>query len=146
MMMMVMMLNYFCGMVDQWKTFSLISSRDHRQRSSPLWISDTPRARFEPAQSLSWSFVEWSCIVVITTTLWRHYTDGRLLLMVSRYIKDHRISGDFWNYRFLWDYVILFCIFSVFHFFSLYKTYVKSLKFRSYMLHSMFNRSSVRYH
>ena len=43
----------FCGMVDRRKVFSLISSRDHRQRSSPSRISDTPRAGFELAQNLS---------------------------------------------------------------------------------------------
>ena len=43
----------FCGMVDQRKAFSIISSRDHRQRSSPSRISDTPRAGFEPGQNLS---------------------------------------------------------------------------------------------
>ena len=43
----------FCGMVDRRKVFSLISSRDHCQRSSPSRISDTPRAGFEPAKSLS---------------------------------------------------------------------------------------------
>ena len=58
MMMMMMMMNCFCGMVDRRKAFSLISSRDHCQRSSPLRISDTPRAGFEPAQSLSSCFVE----------------------------------------------------------------------------------------
>ena len=36
-------LNCFCGMVDRRKAFSLISSRDHCQRSSPSRISDTPR-------------------------------------------------------------------------------------------------------
>ena len=46
-------LNCFCGMVDRRKTFSLISSRDHSQRSLPSRISDTPRAGFEPAQNLS---------------------------------------------------------------------------------------------
>ena len=51
---------------------SLISSRDHCQRSSPSRISDTPRAGFEPAQSLSSGLVEWSCAVVITTTPQRH--------------------------------------------------------------------------
>ena len=55
-MMMMMMMNYFCGMVDRRKSFSLISSRDNCQRSSPLWISDTPRAGFEPAQNLSSGF------------------------------------------------------------------------------------------
>ena len=48
----------FCGMADQRKAFSLISSRDHCQRSSPSRISDTPRAEFEPAQNLSSDFVE----------------------------------------------------------------------------------------
>ena len=49
MMMMMMMMNWFCGMVDWQKVFSLISSQDHCQRSSLLGISDTLRARFEPA-------------------------------------------------------------------------------------------------
>ena len=35
MMMMMMMINCFCGMVDRRKAFSLISSLDHCQRSSP---------------------------------------------------------------------------------------------------------------
>ena len=66
-----MMMN--CGMVDQWKAFSLFSSWDNCQRSSPLRISDTPQAGFEPAQSLSSGLVEWSCTVVITTTPQHHY-------------------------------------------------------------------------
>ena len=69
-MVMVMMMNFFCGMVDQRKAFSLISSRDHCQRSSPSRISDTPRAGFEPAQNLSSGLVEWSCAVVITAIPW----------------------------------------------------------------------------
>ena len=48
----------FCGMVDRRKEFSLISSRDHCQRSSPSRISDTSQAGFELAQNLSSSFVE----------------------------------------------------------------------------------------
>ena len=50
----------FCGMVDRQKTFSLIYSREYCQRSSPLWISDMPRAGFEPARNLSSGLVEWS--------------------------------------------------------------------------------------
>ena len=73
MMMMKMMRNCFCGMVDRQKAFSLISSRDHCQRSSPSWISDMLRARFEPVQNLSSGFVEWSCAVVITTTPQHHF-------------------------------------------------------------------------
>ena len=64
----MMMMNCFYGMVDRRKAFSLISSRDHCQRSSPSRISDTPRAGFEPAQNQSSGLVEWSCAVVITTT------------------------------------------------------------------------------
>ena len=52
----MMMMNFFCRMVDRRKVFSLISSWDHCQRSSPSRISDTPRARFEPAQNLSSGF------------------------------------------------------------------------------------------
>ena len=68
MIMMKMMMNCFCGMVDWRKAFSLISNRDHYQRSSPSRISDTPRAGFEPMQNLSLSLFEWSCAIVITTT------------------------------------------------------------------------------
>ena len=50
---MMMMMNCFCGMIDRRKACSLISSRDHCQRSSPSRISDTPQAGFEPAQNLS---------------------------------------------------------------------------------------------
>ena len=63
-----MKMNCFCGMVNRRKAFSLISSRDHCQTSSPSRISNPPRARFEPAQNLSSGLVEWSCTVVITTT------------------------------------------------------------------------------
>ena len=64
----MMMMNYFCGMVDGQKAFSLIFSQDHCQRSSPLWISDKPQAGFKPAHNLISGFIKWSCAVVITTT------------------------------------------------------------------------------
>ena len=68
-------MNCFCGMVDRWKAFRLISSRDRCQRSSPSRISDTPRAGFEPVQDLSSGLLEWSRAVMITTTprrqIWR---------------------------------------------------------------------------
>ena len=60
----------FWGMVNRRKAFSLISSRDHCQRSSLSRISDTSRAWFEPALNLSSGFDEWSCALVITTTPW----------------------------------------------------------------------------
>ena len=77
MMMMMMMMNCFCGMVDRRKAFSLISSRDHCQRSSPLPISDTPQAGFQPVQNLSSDLVEWSCAVVLTTTPQHHWSGGQ---------------------------------------------------------------------
>ena len=51
------MMNYFWGMVDRQKTFSLISSRDHCQTSSPSRISNTPRRIWtctEPEFKLCW--------------------------------------------------------------------------------------------
>ena len=65
---MMMIMNCFWGMADRQKAFSLISSRDHCQRSLPSHISDTPWPGFEPAQNLSSDFAEWCCPVVITTT------------------------------------------------------------------------------
>ena len=53
------MMDYFCGMFDQWKPLTLISSQDHFQRSSPSLISDTPQVGFEPVQNLSSDFAEW---------------------------------------------------------------------------------------
>ena len=50
MMIIVMMMNCFCGMLDRGKTFSFISSWDHCQRSSLSRISDTPPAGFNPNQ------------------------------------------------------------------------------------------------
>ena len=67
-------LNCFCGMVDRRKMFSLISSRDHYQRSSPSRMSDTPRAGFEPAQNLSSGSVEWSCAAL------QHFADNLSLV------------------------------------------------------------------
>ena len=55
-MMMMMMMNCFCGMVDLRKAFSLTSSWDHCQRSSPSQIFDMLRAGFEPVQNLSSGF------------------------------------------------------------------------------------------
>ena len=64
----IKMVSWFCGMVDRRKTFRLIFSRDHSQRSSPSRISHTSGAGYECEQNLSPDFVEWSCTVVITTT------------------------------------------------------------------------------
>ena len=66
---MMIMMNSFCGIVDQRKTFSLISSLGHCQRFSTSQISDMPQTRFELAQNLSSVFSIWCCAVVITTKL-----------------------------------------------------------------------------
>ena len=94
MMMMIVMMNCFCGMVGRWKAFSLISSRDHYQRSSPSRISDTPRAGIEPPQNLSSGLVEWSCAVVITTTSRRHGVSlFNLLHLFSNSLKKLRVGN-----------------------------------------------------
>ena len=86
----LMMMNCFCSMVDRRKAFSLISSRDHCQWSSPSWISDTPRAGFEPAQSLSSGLVEWSCAVVITITPRRHAFGSQRVIESQTLLKSVR--------------------------------------------------------
>ena len=43
MMLMMMMMNCFCGMVDRRMAFSLISTRDRCQRSSQSRIYNTPQ-------------------------------------------------------------------------------------------------------
>ena len=72
-MVMMMMMNYFCGMVNRRKAVNFVFRQDHCQRFSPSRIFDMPRAGFEPAKNLSSGFVEWSCAVVITTTPRRQY-------------------------------------------------------------------------
>ena len=57
-MMMMMMMNCFCGKVNRRNTFRLISSRDHCQRSSPWRIVDTLRAECEPVHNLNSGLVE----------------------------------------------------------------------------------------
>ena len=76
-------------MVDRRTAFSLISSQDHFQRSSPSPISDTPRAGIEPAQSLSSGLVEWSCAVVITP---RHHMERDSYF--SKYQSQGRMDED----------------------------------------------------
>ena len=69
MMVMMIMMNCFCGMVDCQKEYSW----DHCQKFSPLRISSTLLAGFEPAQNMSLGFVESSCAVVITIIPQCHY-------------------------------------------------------------------------
>ena len=70
-------INEINDLVDRRKAFSLISSRNHCQRSSPSQISDMPRAGFEPAQNLSSDLVARGCAEVITTTPRRHLVVGK---------------------------------------------------------------------
>ena len=51
MMMTKMTMELFCGIVDRRNTLSLVYNRDHCQRFSPLEISDTSPAVFEPVQN-----------------------------------------------------------------------------------------------
>ena len=64
------LINYFCGMVDRRKMFSLISTRDHCQRSSPRQNSDTVSRIWICAESefRICGTNEWSSAIVITTT------------------------------------------------------------------------------
>ena len=55
---MMVMMNCFCGMVDQRKAFSLISNQDHCSPCSLWRISDTTRAGFDPVQNLSSKVVQ----------------------------------------------------------------------------------------
>ena len=95
-MMMMMMMNCFCGMVDRQKAFSLISSWDHCQRSSPSRISDMPWAGSEPAQNLSSGLVEWSCAVVLVyATLVPHFNEH---VLVSE--RDMALIKSIYNIRY----------------------------------------------
>ena len=58
--MMMRIVNWFCGMVHKRKTLHLISSWDHCQRSLPSRITDTPRTGFESTQNLSSGLAEFS--------------------------------------------------------------------------------------
>ena len=61
----LMMMNCFCKMVEKRKAFSIISSWDHCQRFSPLFISKVLWVGFEPANNLNSGFFEGSCAEVI---------------------------------------------------------------------------------
>ena len=54
----MMIMNWFCEMVDQQKAFYFIFSQDFYQGFSPSQISDTPQAGVEPALNQRSDFVE----------------------------------------------------------------------------------------
>ena len=91
-----MTMNFFCGMVDRRKAFGLISTREHRQRSSPSRISNTPQAGFEPVQNLISGFIELNCALVITSPTRRHiwFLNG-MLHWAEMGLKKIFITADF---------------------------------------------------
>ena len=69
-----MMMNCFCGMVDQWKGLTLFPAGPI-VRDSHHHESDTPQVGFEPALNLSSGFDKWSCTVLITTAPSHQYSE-----------------------------------------------------------------------
>ena len=68
-------MNCFCGLVDQRKALTLISSWNNCGGVSLSQTSDMPQAGFESLPTLSSDFVKWDCAVVITNTqLHDHHT------------------------------------------------------------------------
>ena len=65
----VIMMNIFSGKYDRRKGYSLIFSREHCQRSSPLQISNMPWVVFEPAQNLYSGFLKWSFTVTLNNLI-----------------------------------------------------------------------------
>ena len=86
--MIMKMMNCYCDMVDQRKGYNLISIRDYCRKSSPSWISDPSRARFQPSQNLSSGFVEWRCTVMIITTPWLFNSSNSKLVRIILFT-DH---------------------------------------------------------
>ena len=66
-MMTLMMMNCYCGMLDQWKCVKPISRRINYRRLLPSQTSDTLLTGVELAQNLCSGFVKWSFAVMITT-------------------------------------------------------------------------------
>ena len=80
----------FCGMVDRRKTFSLISNREHCQRSYPSLLSDMSRAGFEPEQNLRSGFF-W----IKLCNRDNHYSTA--LLQWLQKIKDYQNKDYFYT-------------------------------------------------
>ena len=79
------MMNCLCGIFDQQKVFSLISSHDHCQRFSLLHISNTPLAEFEPRRKPWWK--------MITTASW--HRDVRRFIESKRERQPQHIKIPF---------------------------------------------------
>ena len=87
---MMMMMNCFCGMVDQREVVSLISRLDHGQKFSPLWISDMPGVGFEPVLSLGSRFNHFQigrfgedCCAATYSCRWDHYNLSKCWSLVK---------------------------------------------------------------
>ena len=64
--MVLVMMNYFCELVERQKALNSISIRDHYHRFSLSQISEMPQVGLEPVQNLSLVLVEGICAVVMS--------------------------------------------------------------------------------
>ena len=83
----MIMMNYFCGMVDWRKTLALFPAKTVVSGSHNCKSFEMSRTGFEPAQDLGSHFVKWSCTVVTATTPGRHL----VTVKQSRYLHDHNL-------------------------------------------------------
>ena len=88
--MIIIIINCFCGMVDQQEVVSLISRLGHCQKFSPLWISGMPGAGFEPVQNLSSKFNHFQigrsgadCCTETFSCRWDHYNLSKCWSLVK---------------------------------------------------------------
>ena len=134
----MMMMNCFCGMVDRQKAFSLISSWDHCQRSSPLQISDAVSRVWtyaEPEFRLSWMKL---CICD------NHYTTAPGII-VRKTKNNKEIHSSTWPWKELWLFMKFKWNFRLLDNFFLYKNLTFPLFYNSLLFgipsHCPFNKS-----
>lgn len=75
---MMMTMNWFCVMVDYWKSLSLVCCQNHCWRFLPSQASDTTRVGFEFTRNRSPGFVDWIRAVLITVFWSRKEIRGRV--------------------------------------------------------------------
>ena len=132
-----MMMNCFCGMVDRRKAFSLISSRNHSQRPSPLQIPDAASRVWtyaEPEFRLSWMML-CSCD--------NHYTTAPgIIVRKTKNNKD--IHSSTWPWKELWLFMKFKWNFRLLDNFFLYKNLTFPLFYNSFLFgipsHRPFNK------
>ena len=113
-----MMMNCFCGMVDRRKAFSLISSRDHCQRSSPLRISDMPSRVWtcaEPEFRLSWMKL---------CSSHNHYIYVGIYIYIYTYIYYIYVLMDIYAYIIYIQYIYVYNVYSVYIYIYVYIHYI----------------------